>query len=155
MDFQEERNYINAFDHEEELATVNLNLTIDLAGRMENFSKIAYVTDLSLEKMNSSVRKYIFPQKHAIAKRYLEAHFIAASQVILVLQNAIKYDWTLDVLDKEFNKLIVTSKENFFIAQEEYNDKNAAKVQIYQFCLSHTNFLISAWRSLFRPGEQC
>ena len=154
MDFQEERNLIYAFDREEELATVNLNRTIDLTGQMEIFSKIAYETDLSVEKMNSSVRKYIFPQKQAIAKNYLEAHFIAAAQVILLLQEAIKNDWTLDVLEKVFYILILKSKINFFIAQEEYNNENAAKVQIFHFCLSHTNFLISAWRSLFTPGQQ-
>jgi len=158
VESQEEKNYIYAFDHERELATVNLNGTINLANRRDKLLRFSEVTESALATINSSSKKYIFPKKHAIdhayAKGYLEGCLVATVQVICSLQDAITYDWTLDVLEKEVYKLIVTSKENFFIAQEDYSNKDAIKIEIYQFCLSQTLHLIGAWRSLFPPSEQ-
>ena len=159
MESQEEKNYIYAFDHERELANVNLNGSINLANRRDKLLRFTEVTESALATVNSSSKKYIFPKKHAIdhayAEGYLEGCLVATVQVICSLQDAITYDWTLDVLEKEVYKLIVTSKENFFIAQVDHSNKDATKVYVYQFCLSQTVHLIGWWRSLFCPDQQC
>ena len=151
---QEILNEINAFDHEKELATVNLNRKIDLPNLIKEYSKFVAVSNAVLVSHSLPGKIYLFPKKNAITKGFSGGTAAAFTQATRLLQDAIKYDWTLDVLDKEFNKLIVTSKENFRIAQENYSEKNTKKIEQERFYAFQTYYLIIAWGMLFLDGQQ-
>jgi hypothetical protein len=155
MDYYDKLRYeVKQFNYGLEKNSIDLTRSIDLKQSRKELKKKLALYSLASSNPYSPLGLIFTSSEDALRRGYSVGMRAGFGNVIEILNNAIKYAWGIELVEREVSNLIFNRMEQLKTVQEDHDDRKLKKIYQEMAFVSEVHFLMLSWRILFYKDQQ-